>query len=274
MHPPGVTAADLLHPARRLLLRHRRLPGQDQRNPHFIDGRQLEFTAHPHRCGIFQFLGDLRHLRLAVENAQPLKQLLIRNATLRHRRHFQQEMEVVGHQAIRQHPATRELLAHAHQHPEMLPFIHLQHELPPHDPAEAVVDHRFRPRILPRHRPSLAVVHDGGRLERGKTPARQIYVIKLDFLKRLDKGPTNESKTSEDGRVRMPGPGSLAAAPMKGEKSLLIQGLQANHRHAAFGACASSTFFPCCSCSTPVSRKSQNPPPKQPPRRRKPPRRR
>jgi hypothetical protein len=93
-------------------------------------------------------------------------------------------VDLFGHQAIRQDPAARELLAHAHQHPEMLAFIRLQHKTPPHHPADTVVDHRLRPRILPRHNPSFSVVDAHGGENTGPIPNEKInFCLKAWLLK-------------------------------------------------------------------------------------------
>jgi hypothetical protein len=68
-------------------------------------------------------------------------------------------VEVIGHQAIRKHPTARELFTEPHDHPEMLPFRHVQQKAPTIDPADAVVERRFRRRVLPSSHPSPAIVH-------------------------------------------------------------------------------------------------------------------
>lgn len=66
---------------------------------------------------------------------------------------------MIRHQTIRKHPTTRELLALPHQHPEMLPLRHVQQKATAIDPADAVVERRFRRRVLPSSHPSPAIVH-------------------------------------------------------------------------------------------------------------------
>ena len=87
---------------------------------------------------------------------------------------------MVRHDAIRQDPAASELLAHPHKHPEMLPFIRIKHIPTVHNPANTMIDRWFRKRILPRHDPSLAVIHT-----HGKETTRKVLGSKLNLIKSL-----------------------------------------------------------------------------------------
>ena len=81
------------------------------------------------------------------------------NPALRHRRHFQQQVDVVAHQAVGQHPAAREVLIHPHQGAELLLLVLPERKPPLHHPRDAVVKHRLHLRILPRGKPAFSACH-------------------------------------------------------------------------------------------------------------------
>src|ERR1035437_4217039 len=63
-------------------------------------------------------------------------------------------MKMVRHHAIRQYPATREVLIHPHEHPERFAFPLPKHKPPIHHPRNTVVNHRLPRGILPLRQPS------------------------------------------------------------------------------------------------------------------------
>jgi len=69
--------------------------------------------------------------------------IVIGNPILRHSRNFQQDVEVIRHHAIRQHPATTEILIHPHKHPERLPLVIPKPEFPVHHPRDTVIYRGF-----------------------------------------------------------------------------------------------------------------------------------
>ncbi len=171
VHPSGVASPNLRHAASRLQPRTGKLLLPGQRQPRLIHRRQLEFPAFPlrHRPHIRHLLGNFRHLRLTVKNSQPLEQHFVRNPSFRNRCNLQQEMEslsaealcegwMIRHQAVRKHPASRKLLTHPHQHPEMLSLHISKQKTSPHHPPAGVIHLRLRSRILPCGDPTPAVI--------------------------------------------------------------------------------------------------------------------
>ena len=84
----------------------------------------------------------------------PLQQPLVGQSIPCHRRHLQQQMEVIGHQTVAKNPTTREILLHPQLHPERLAFPRPKYEPPVHHSRDAVVNGRFRHRILSVQHPA------------------------------------------------------------------------------------------------------------------------
>jgi hypothetical protein len=113
------------------------------------------FLQSPLSC-VLELSGHLRHEGLGVERPEAAQQFPIGDPVLRQRRHFEQQVEMVVHQAVGGHPAAGKLLGHAHQHAEALLFPRTKHVAPIHHSRDAVVKHRIACRIAPIRQPSSA----------------------------------------------------------------------------------------------------------------------
>ncbi|MEX1049378.1 MAG: hypothetical protein WED15_07610 [Akkermansiaceae bacterium] len=95
-----------------------------------VDLRQaglVETAVVPSLSRLRQFRRHPGHKCLGIECPEALQQQLVAQPTLRHRRDFQQDMEMVGHDAVRQNPAAGKVLIHPQIHPERLAFPFICH---------------------------------------------------------------------------------------------------------------------------------------------------
>jgi hypothetical protein len=79
-----------------------------------------------------------------------LEQFLVGNATFQHRRHFQQEVEMVGHDSVGENPTARKVLLRLHERPELFALKVRKHESAVYHARYAVVDRRLLRGTLPR----------------------------------------------------------------------------------------------------------------------------
>jgi hypothetical protein len=87
--------AEVMHPV-----------GEPLMNPLHIG---LPIHCHPLRHQLprtGQLLGHGRNISLRIKRPQPFEQLLIRQRHLRPRRDFEQDVEMIAHDAVSQHPAA------------------------------------------------------------------------------------------------------------------------------------------------------------------------
>ena len=132
-----------------------------------------------------QFLGHHRHLGLRIQASQPLQQLGIGQRHLRPRRHLQQDVEMIAHQAVSENPATRKILHHPHVNAELLLILRRKGKAPVHHPRNAVVDGRFFLRIRPRNNPSCS--HTRREISRIRQPCKHfLYYFWLFLLCHLN----------------------------------------------------------------------------------------
>ena len=111
-------------------------------------------------AGFGEFPGDLGDGGFGVEGAKAFEEDLVGDAGGGLRRDFQQEVDVVAHDAVGEHAAAGEVLGHAHEGAEFLLVLLAEGEAAVDDARDAMVDGGLGLGISPRDDPS-GFGHDG-----------------------------------------------------------------------------------------------------------------
>ena len=118
------------------------------------------FRSRCRRPRIGQFLRHPSDERLVVNRRQSRQKHLIRKPAVLHRRNFQQKVEVIAHQAVRNHPAPGEFLLYPHHRAEFLLLLRPNHKPSLHHSRDNVVKNRLLRRFPPPSQPSRTSAHD------------------------------------------------------------------------------------------------------------------
>jgi hypothetical protein len=107
----------------------------------------------------------LGELGFAVEGGEAVEELVVWDAVGRWGRDFEEDVEVVGHEAVGEDSAAGEGFAFAHDFAEVFAFVVFEDEAAVDDAGDAVVECGFGGGVFPGGEEAFAVVGAHGRRE-------------------------------------------------------------------------------------------------------------
>jgi hypothetical protein len=91
-------------------------------------------------AGIGEFLGDECDLGFGLDGSEAVEELSVGEASGGGRGDFNEDVDVIGHEAVREDPVAGEVLIHAHESAEFFLFVGAEGEAFVDDAGYAVVD--------------------------------------------------------------------------------------------------------------------------------------
>ncbi len=115
----------------------------------WVEAGHFEFGEGADEEGVGHFVFDLGKLGFAVEGGESLEELVVGDAVGRWGRNFEEDVEVIGHEAVGEDSAAGEGFAFAHDFAEVFAFVLVKDEAAVDDAGDAVVEGGFGGGVFP-----------------------------------------------------------------------------------------------------------------------------